>query len=42
MDGRTILTGEGEKWVKAYAKFRANVKKAVGKVYEKRIEVLLR
>ena len=42
MGGRTILTGEGKKWVKAYAKFRADVEKAVGKAYEKHIEVLLR
>jgi molybdate transport system regulatory protein len=42
MGGRTILTGEGKKWVKAYAKFRADVEKAVGKAYEKRIEGLLR
>jgi molybdate transport system regulatory protein len=42
MGGRTILTGEGKKWVKAYAKFRADVEKAVGKAYEKRIEELLK
>jgi len=42
MGGGTILTGEGEKWVKAYAKFRADVEKAVGKAYEKRIEELLK
>ena len=42
MGGRTILTSEGKKWVKAYAKFRADVEKAVGKAYEKRIEELLR
>ena len=42
MGGRTILTGEGKQWIKAYAKFRADVEKAVGKAYEKRIEGLLR
>ena len=42
MGGRTILTGEGKKWVKAYAKFHADVEKAVGKAYEKRIEELLK
>jgi len=42
MGGGTILTVEGKKWVKAYAKFRADVEKAVGKAYEKRIEGLLR
>lgn len=42
MGGSTILTVEGKKWVKAYAKFRADVEKAVGKAYEKRIEGLLR
>jgi molybdate transport repressor ModE-like protein len=42
MGGRTILTGEGKKWVKAYTKFRTDVEKAVGKAYEKRIEELLK
>jgi molybdate transport system regulatory protein len=35
--GRTILTSQGKKWLKAYAKFRADVEKAVGKSYEKHI-----
>ena len=42
MGGRTTLTVEGKKWVKAYSKFRADVEKAVGKAYERRIEELLR
>ncbi len=41
MGGRTILTGEGKKWVKAYAKFRADVEKAVEKSYEKHIRKLV-
>ena len=40
--GRTVLTSEGKKWVKAYAKFRADVEKALGKSYEKHIEGLLK
>jgi molybdate transport system regulatory protein len=40
--GKTILTNEGKQWIKAYSKFRADVEKAVGKAYEKRIEGLLR
>jgi molybdate transport system regulatory protein len=40
--GRTILTSKGKQWVKEYAKFRADIEKAVGKAYEKRIEGLLK
>jgi molybdate transport system regulatory protein len=40
--GRTVLTSEGKKWIKAYAKFRADIEKAVEKAYEKRIEGLLK
>jgi len=42
MGGKTVLTGEGKKWVKAYAKFRADIEKAVEKAYEKHIKELLR
>ncbi|MBN2592897.1 MAG: LysR family transcriptional regulator [Sedimentisphaerales bacterium] len=40
--GKTTLTSEGKKWIEAYSKFRADVEKAVGKAYEKRIEGLLK
>ncbi len=40
--GRTVLTSEGKKWVKAYSNFRTDVEKALGKSYEKRIERLLK
>ena len=40
--GRTTLTGEGKQLVKAYAKFRADVEKAIEKAYGKHIEGLLR
>ena len=41
MGGRTILTEQGKKWVKAYAKFRADVEKTVEKSYEKHIRKLV-
>ena len=41
MGGRTVLTGRGKKWVEAYAKFRADIEKAVEKAYEKHIKELL-
>ena len=40
--GKTTLTIEGKKWIKAYSKFRADVEKALGQSYEKRIEGLLK
>ena len=40
--GQTILTGDGKKWLNAYAKFRGDIEKAVGKAYEKHIEKLLK
>ena len=42
MGGRTVLTSEGKKWVKAYAKFRADIEKTVEKAYDKHIKELLR
>ena len=39
--GRTILTSDGKKWLRAYSKFRADVEKAVGYAYQKRIEGML-
>ena len=40
--GQTILTSDGKKWLSAYAKFRGDIEKAVGKAYEKHIEKLLK
>lgn len=40
--GRTVLTGEGKKWVRAYTKYRADIEKAVEKAYDKHIKELLR
>jgi molybdate transport system regulatory protein len=40
--GQTTLTSDGKKWLKAYAKFRGDIEKAVGKAYEKHIEKLLK
>jgi len=40
--GRTILTSQGKQWVKAYAKFRADIEKAVGKSYEKHINGIVK
>lgn len=42
LGGKTILTSEGKKWVKAYGKFRSEIEKAVEKAYEKHIQALLR
>jgi molybdate transport system regulatory protein len=42
LGGQTVLTGEGKKWVKAYAKFRGDIEKAVEKAYVKHIKELLR
>ena len=35
LGGKTILTGEGKKWVKAYAKFRSEIEKAAEKAFKK-------
>lgn len=40
--GRTVLTVEGKKWVRAYTKFRADIEKAVEKAYDKHIKELIR
>ncbi|MHC4574158.1 MAG: winged helix-turn-helix domain-containing protein [Planctomycetota bacterium] len=38
--GRTGLTAEGKRWVRAYERFRAEIKKAVEKAYAKHIRGL--
>ncbi len=40
MGGRTDLTTQGKKWVKAYTKFRDDIEKAMEKAYKKHIEEL--
>ncbi len=40
LGGQTTLTGQGAKWLKAYAGFRRDVEKAVDKAYKKHIEEL--
>ena len=42
MGGRTTVTSQGKKWVKAYARFRGDVEKAVEKAYERHIKELVR
>jgi len=42
MGGRTSLTGQGEKWVRAYTRFRSDIEKAVEKAYEKHIKELVK
>lgn len=37
MGGRTRLTNQGEKWVKAYAEFRSDIEKSAEKAFEKHI-----
>lgn len=40
--GRTTLTEQGKKWVKAYTRFRSDIEKAVEKAYEKYIKELVK
>jgi molybdate transport system regulatory protein len=40
--GRTGLTDEGKKWVKAYGKFRSDIEKATEKAYEKHIREVVK
>jgi molybdate transport system regulatory protein len=40
--GRTALTKQGKKWVKAYTRFRNDIEKAVEKAYEKHIRELVK
>ncbi len=35
MGGRTMLTAEGKKWLRAYTRFRRNIEKAVESAYQK-------
>lgn len=37
LGGQSALTKQGEKWVKAYTRFRNDIEKAVDKAYEKHI-----
>jgi molybdate transport system regulatory protein len=40
--GRSTLTAEGKKWVRAYAKFRSDIERAVEKSYQKHIRELVK
>lgn len=42
MGGRTALTSEGRKWVKAYTRFHGDIEKAVEKAYQKHIKELVK
>jgi molybdate transport system regulatory protein len=42
LGGKSGLTDQGRKWVKAYTAFRGDIEKAVEKAYQKHIERLLR
>jgi molybdate transport system regulatory protein len=42
MGGRTVLTSEGKKWVKAYTRFRSDIEKVVEKAYERNIKNLVK
>jgi molybdate transport system regulatory protein len=42
LGGRTALTEQGREWVRAYAKFRRDIEKAVAKAYDKHMRGLLR
>jgi molybdate transport system regulatory protein len=41
MGGRTALTEQGKKWLKAYTRFRGDIEKAVERAYEKHIKGLV-
>ena len=40
--GRTTLTEQGKKWLKAYTKFRGDIEKAAKKAYEKHLKELVK
>jgi len=40
--GRTDLTAEGKRWLKAYGRFRRDIEKTLEKAYSRRIEVLVK
>lgn len=40
--GRTDLTKEGKKWVRAYGEFRKDIERVVAKAHKKHIEVISR
>lgn len=42
LGGKTTLTGQGEKWVKAYTKFRSDIEKEVAKAYKRHIARLVK
>jgi len=42
LGGRTGLTDQGRKWVKAYTAFRGDIEKAVERAYQEHVERLLK
>lgn len=42
LGGKTTLTSQGEKWVKAYTKFRSDIEKQVAEAYKKHIVGLIK
>jgi len=42
MGGKTTLTSQGKKWVKAYMRFRRDIEKTVKKSYERHIAGLIK
>jgi molybdate transport system regulatory protein len=42
MGGRTTLTPEGKKWLRAYTRFRRNIEKAVERAYHKNMREVAR
>jgi molybdate transport system regulatory protein len=42
LGGKTTLTSQGKKWVKAYTRFRSDIEKAVAKAYKKHIAGLVK
>jgi len=40
--GQTVLTEEGKKWVRAYARFRTDIERAIENAYEQHIKELVK
>ena len=40
--GRTVLTTQGKKWAKSYARFRRNIEKCVDRAYAEHIKELVK
>ncbi len=42
LGGKTTLTSQGKKWVRAYTRFRRDIEKAVARAYKKHIAGLIK